>query len=175
MANPTSLFVFLDQSGANPLPSGITVSITAQGTTSPVIATGTTDVNGSCLLALAPSTLYTATFSGVQAPPPYDFSTGTFTQLVGPFLISSSGGSTINAGLVLNVPADGSAAKAVTFSTPFTSVLNAVVASISNNYQTTPAALTIQTTNETLTGFSVSVGGGAAGSTVNVFYIAEGA
>lgn len=76
--------------------------------------------------------------------------------------------------LLLNVKADGSGATTATFATPFPNNLFQVVAQVSNPFQSSPWALTIQTTAEGSTGFSVNVAGGPAGSTVSVRYMAIG-
>jgi len=73
-----------------------------------------------------------------------------------------------------NVPADGSAAVVVTYDEPFSIRTDAVSPSILNDFQANPWALTVQYTDPTAEGFTVSVSGGPPGSTVSVGYIASG-
>src|ERR1700676_851515 len=77
-------------------------------------------------------------------------------------------------GLVANVPADGASSPAVTFAAPFTSTPSSVQVTIVTS---TPGLyeLSAQVSAITLNGFSVTVVGGAPGSTVSISYRAESA
>ena len=88
----------------------------------------------------------------------------------GPASTTSAGAPQI--GLVANVPADGSAAAAATFAAPFTSTPSSVQVTI---VTATPGLyeLSAQVSAISRTGFSVTVAGGAPGSTVSISYRAE--
>jgi len=77
-------------------------------------------------------------------------------------------------GTQASVPADGSAAVTISYSSPFPTATSAVVPSIINDYQANPWGLTVQITGVTKTGFTVNVAGAPSGATVSVGYIANG-
>jgi hypothetical protein len=76
-------------------------------------------------------------------------------------------------GFIASVPADSSAASVVTFMTPFPNACSQVLVTIST---TTPGLyeLSAQVSAVSVTGFSVTVAGGAPGSTVSVYWEASG-
>lgn len=73
-----------------------------------------------------------------------------------------------------SVASDGSLATTVTFNTPFPTACFVVICQIVNAYQSTPRALTVQTTAVGASSFQVNVAGGVASETVTVHYMAIG-
>lgn len=93
---------------------------------------------------------------------------------VSTFTVAASRDRFTRYGLLASVAADGSASSSISFAVPFQASVSSIVVSPNAYSGVDNAVIMCRTSSVTVNGCTVICGGGVAGSTVGVYYVAKG-